>query len=121
MPTACSRASTIDVTNDDVPTLTVDIAVDEISEADGTAATTATVSRNTDTTNPLTVTLTSDDTSEAAVAANVTIPAGQSSFTFNIDAIDDAIVDGTQTVTILANCSVDGRTSEGFVVELPPR
>ncbi len=51
----------------------------------------------------LDVTLSSNDTSEANVPATVTIAAGQAtSPAFNIDAVDDAIVDGTQTVTIVA-------------------
>ena len=62
--------------------------------------TTVTISRNTDTTNPLTVDLSSNDTTEALVPASATIPAGQSSVTVDLDAVDDAIVDGTQTVTI---------------------
>ena len=49
------------------------------------------------------MTLTSSDTSEATVPATITIPAGQAtSAPFDIDAVDDAIVDGTQTVTITA-------------------
>ncbi len=92
---------TVDVTDDDVPTLTLTIEADSISEGAGPAATTATVSRNTDTTNALVVNLTSSDTGEATVPASVMIGAGQTTSTpFEIDAVDDAIVDGTQTVTI---------------------
>ena len=100
---------TVDVTDNDVAGLTLTIAAASVSEGDGAGATTATVSRNTDTTNALTVTLSSDDTSEATVPATVTIPAGQTSVTFDIDAIDDAIVDGTQTVTVTASAA--GQTS----------
>ncbi|MFT5528283.1 MAG: hypothetical protein ACI9HK_006272 [Pirellulaceae bacterium] len=65
----------------------------------------ATVSRNTDTTNALVVTLASDDASEATVPATVTILAGQTSATFTVDSVDDAIVDGTQPVTITASAA----------------
>ena len=83
--------------------LTVTIAAGAISESAGNGATTATVSRNSDTTNALTVTISSNDTTEANVQTAVTIPAGQTtSAAFDINAVDDAIVDGTQTVTITA-------------------
>ena len=87
------------------PALTVSIADAEISEGDGAAATTATVTRNTDTSSPLTVTLVSSDTTEALVVGTVTIAAGQNSATVDIDAVNDAIIDGTQTVTITASAS----------------
>ncbi len=96
---------TLDVTDNDTPGLSVVIAAAEISESAGPAATTATVSRNTDTTNVLTVNLTSDDTSEATVIASIDIPAGQTSVSFDIDAVPDTIVDGTQTVTITASAA----------------
>ena len=96
---------TVDVTDDDVAMLTLTIAAAAIGEGDGAAATTATVTRNTDTTNALTVNLSSDDTTEATVPASVTIPAGQTSATFDIDAVDDAIVDGTQMVTITTSAA----------------
>ena len=86
------------------PTLTVAIAADSVSEAAGTAATTATVTR-TDTSGDLAVTLASDDTSEATVPSSVTILDGQSSASFNIAAIDDSAVDGTQTVTFSATAT----------------
>ena len=83
--------------------LTVSIVADEFSEAAGSTATTATVSRNTDTTNDLIVTLASSDSTEATVPTTVTILAGQStSAPFDIAAIDDTDVDDTQTVEITA-------------------
>src|SRR5690606_35148213 len=42
---------------------------------------------------------------EAAVPASVTIPAGQASVSFAVDAVDDWIVDGIQTVTITASAA----------------
>ncbi|MEZ6132320.1 MAG: choice-of-anchor Q domain-containing protein [Planctomycetaceae bacterium] len=101
-----SGTDTLNVTDDDVATLTVTILASSINESDGAAATTATVSRNTPTTAELTVTLASNDTGEATVPATVTIAAGQTtSAPFNIDAVDDALQDGNQTVTITASAT----------------
>ncbi len=97
-------ADTVDVTDNEVRTLTVTIAAASIGEIDGPVATTGTVSRNDeDLTDPLVISLSSSDTSEATVPATVTIPANQASANFDIDAVDDAFADGTQTVTITAD------------------
>ena len=97
---------TVDVTDDDVAALTMSIAAASFSEAAGAGATTATVSRNTSTASAQVVNLTSSDATEATVQSSVTIAAGQTtSPPFNIDAIDDAIVDGTQTVTITGSAA----------------
>ena len=86
------------------PTLSVSLPAGGVSEAAGAAAGTGTVTRSGgDLPGPLTVTLTSSDTSEATVPATVTIPADQDSVTFPITAVDDALLDGTQTVTITAS------------------
>ena len=93
---------TLEVTDDDVPlVLNLAVADASVSEGAGAAATTATVTR-TDPRGNLTVALTSDDTSEATVPATVTILDGQSSATFDVAAVDDSNVDGTQTVTLSA-------------------
>ncbi|MDX1679244.1 MAG: InlB B-repeat-containing protein [Akkermansiaceae bacterium] len=85
------------------PPLTVDIAAAEISENGG--STTATVSRLSSS-GELVVNLSSSDTGEATVPTSITILDGQTtSPSFNIDAVDDALVDGTQTVTITASAS----------------
>ena len=78
------------------------IAADSIIESDGVAATTAIIVRNKNIAEALVVDLTSSDISEAAVPATVTIPAGQSSITFSIDAVADNTIDGTEAVTISA-------------------
>jgi len=61
----------------------------------------------------LVVTLQSDKTDEATVANSVVIPANQASVSFTITAVDDQVVDGTQTVLITAEASgfVDGAQS----------
>ncbi|MCR9199590.1 MAG: lamin tail domain-containing protein, partial [Planctomycetaceae bacterium] len=93
-------------------TLTVIINEDVISENGGTA--TATVLRTDgDISAELVVTLSSDDTTEATVPATVTIPAGMAAVDFTITAVDDAIVDSTQTPTITASAATfaDGSDS----------
>jgi hypothetical protein len=89
--------------------LTVVIAAEAVSEAAGAAATTGTVSLSSATSGDLVVSLASDDTSEATVPSSVTILDGNSSASFDIDAVDDALVDGTQTVIVTA--SATGYTS----------
>lgn len=84
----------------DFEELTVTIADTSIAETGG--STTATVTR-TDPTGSLTVNLLSEDTTEATVVASVVIPDGQTqSPAFNIDAVNDGTLDGTETVTISA-------------------
>jgi uncharacterized delta-60 repeat protein len=55
---------------------------------------------------PLTVNLVSSDTTEATVPPSVVIPAGQSSATFSITAVNDFIPDGSQNVTITATAQL---------------
>ena len=85
-----------------VPPLTLVIDTESISESAGPAAATATVTRNTGTVGDLVVELTSSDTSEATVPTTITIPDGATSATFTLDAEDDSLVDGSQTVTLTA-------------------
>jgi len=102
-------ASGLDVvaTGPPLETLAVSIIDAEISENGG--STTATVTRSGDTTNALIVDLASDDTGEATVPPTVTIAAGQAtSPSFTITGVDDAISDGTQTVTITASVTAGG-------------
>jgi hypothetical protein len=94
----------IEVTDDDSALLTLVVNPDEIPELNGGAAI-ATISRNTDMATPLAVTLANSDESEATIPAAVTIPAGQGSATFAINAIDDALIDGDQPVTVTASAA----------------
>jgi hypothetical protein len=73
------------------------------SEAGGTSS--ITVTRNGETIADLTVSLSSSDTSEATVPASVIIAAGQTSANFNVTAVDDSDLEGSQTVTITANAT----------------
>jgi len=82
--------------------LTVSVAPSSIPENGGSA--TATVTRNSATDVALTVTLASSDTGEATVASG-DIPIGQVSADFSVTAVDDALKDGTQTVTVSASAA----------------
>ncbi len=84
--------------------LTLEVSANTISESSETHLI-ATVARPAGQLGDLVVTLISSDTSELTVPATVTIPGGQQSATFNITAVDDSVVDGTQTVTITASSS----------------
>jgi uncharacterized delta-60 repeat protein len=88
------------------PALSLVLAAHTVAENAGPAATTGTVTRlNMDTSQPLTVNLVSSDTTQATVPATVTIPAGATSATFNVDAVDNHIVTSTTTVTITATAA----------------
>ena len=89
----------------DWETLTIHAAQTTLSEQGG--ITTATLTRNnTDIALPLLVTLATSDLTEATVPTNITIPAEQSSVTFEILAVEDTLLDGTQKLILSA--SADG-------------
>jgi cyclophilin family peptidyl-prolyl cis-trans isomerase len=87
------------------PALTVQIAADTIAENAGTSATTVTITRAGSTDAALTVNLTSSNTNRAKVPATAVIPAGQTSVTVSIEAVDNTTVDPDATVTITANAT----------------
>ena len=89
--------------------LTVTLASHTESDAAGSKATTATVTRNTGTTNPLVVTITNSDPNDVTVPQTVTIPAGATSVTFAVGTINNYVVEGTQLATLTA--SVTGMDS----------
>lgn len=75
-----------------------------VGENAGAGAATMTVSRsNSDVGESLLVLLSSSDTSEASLPSSVLIAAGSSIATVGIDAIDDALFDGSQAVTLDAS------------------
>ena len=85
------------------PKLSLAIAPTAISENGGVA--TATISRNSGPlvpTEAIVVNLAISDATQATLPATVTIPAGQSSATFQIAGIDNLLSDRTRTVTITA-------------------
>lgn len=75
------------------------------SEGAGSGSVFGTVVRNSGTANSLQVLLSSSAETAAKVPASVTIPAGQTSVSFPVTAIDDALVDGSQTTTITASAA----------------
>jgi hypothetical protein len=64
---------------------------------------TGTVTRYPFSVGAITINLASFDTTGATVPATVVMPDGASSVTFPITAVDDVVIDATQTVTITAN------------------
>lgn len=105
-----------------VPTqLALALSKAQIAETDGPNAATGTVTRNGDPAAALTVTLASNDSASASVPASVTIPAGQTSATFPIAAIADALVEPTKTVQFTASASGFASASASLsVTDVPP-
>ncbi|MBN9520410.1 tandem-95 repeat protein [bacterium] len=87
-------------------TLTLTIPTVAVSEAAGPNSVGALLNRTGDLSQALTVNLTSSDPTEATVPPTVTFQVGQQEVGFSISAVDDAVVDGTQTVTITATATV---------------
>jgi fibronectin type 3 domain-containing protein len=103
--------------------LSLSVSPNAFSEGAGAGAATGTVTRTGDTSQPVTVSLTSSDTTEATVPATVTIPAGSASATFAVAAVDDAVIDGTQTVTLAASAAgYNGGSAPASVTDddIPP-
>ncbi|MEQ9410332.1 MAG: right-handed parallel beta-helix repeat-containing protein [Fuerstiella sp.] len=94
----------LEVTDNDA-VVTLSISTDTVSEADGSAAATATVFRNSSLAAPLLVNLVSSDLSELTVPESVTIPAGVRWTTVDLNAVDDNLIDGDQTVTLTATAA----------------
>ncbi|MFC1766291.1 beta strand repeat-containing protein, partial [Planctomycetota bacterium] len=81
------------------------VTIDQVSMSENGGTATGTIVRNGSTTGHLTVNLQSSDTTEATVFLGVIIPDGAASAVFTLNAVDDALVDGTQTVTITASAA----------------
>ena len=86
----------------DHETLTIAVTADAIPENGGSTTTTVTRS-NANIAEPLTVTLAASQPDQITMDQVVTIPAGAASVEFTITAVDDALLDGTQTTTISAS------------------
>ena len=115
-----SMSSSVTVTADNVKVdfdATTAVAVNlalsspsgSITETGSTSTMLFTVSRSGSTSGPYTVNLNSTDTTEVTVPASVVIPDGQSSATFTVTAVNDGLIDGTQTASVQA--SAVGATS----------
>lgn len=92
------------------------------AENAGAGAATLTVTRsNTDINASITVQLSSNDTSEANLPSSVVIPAGSASITVGVDAIDDALFDGSQIVILTAtSAGYDAGTVSLTVTDYQP-
>ncbi|MGI9472867.1 MAG: PQQ-dependent sugar dehydrogenase [Rubripirellula sp.] len=93
---------TLHVFDDEGAKLSLSVSNTSFSEDAGPSVAFGTVTRNTNPTLPLTVALSVSDASEVRVPETVTIPAGESSTEFPIDAVDDTSVDGVQLVQVIA-------------------
>jgi hypothetical protein len=85
--------------------LVVSAAPAVFSENSGPSASVGSVNVSSPASADVVVALASSNTNAANVPANVTIPAGQTSVSFSISAVDNALSDGTKTVTITASAS----------------
>lgn len=90
------------IVNDDESALEVRLASTSFSEAAGPNATMVTISRSEVAAEqgPIGVTIASSDTSEATVPSFVLLPKDATSVTLPVAAVDDAVVDGAQRVSI---------------------
>lgn len=100
--------------------LTIQTATDTLNENGTTTSTILTVSRSGSTLSSLIVNLSSSDTSEVSVPTNVEIPAGQTSATFTVSAVNDGVIDGTRTATITASAT-GGVSSESLTLTVLDR
>ncbi len=102
--TVQSDEATIEVL--DFESLLLELSLSRVKENAGSKAAQLTVRRsNTDRSNPLVVELRSSDTSEAKTIDTVEIPANQASVQVDVDAIDDVLLDGLQSVVLSAQAA----------------
>lgn len=96
------RAAVSSMVVEDVftPGLVLRLATDRVREGLTVAAT---VERSGSTAAPLVVALTSPTPSQFLLAPTVTIPAGQSSWTFSLVTADDSVIEATQAFSVLAS------------------
>ncbi|MDB5329637.1 MAG: hypothetical protein JWP03_788, partial [Phycisphaerales bacterium] len=98
-------SDTLTITDSRLPALTVSLSSHSISESSPNPAATGMVTRNTSTAGALVVKLVSNATNKLQVPATVTIPAGQSSATFDITVLNDQQIDGDAVATISASAA----------------
>lgn len=93
------------VTDKDPNTLLVEIDVDLVDESVGGSVGTGTVTRDGPPDVELEVVLTTDPARQVYVPSTLVIPAGEISTLFDIEALNDGDVDGTQLVTVTATAA----------------
>lgn len=109
-----AAVSTLLVTDDDGPTLSVSLESESVGELGSPIL--GVVRRNTGTVGDLVVALSSSNAGEATVPATVTIPAGQATATFQITPVADNVADGTKAVTIRARAAGFNDGAAGLTV-----
>ncbi len=97
-----SHSTNLSIT--DLETISLSINLPSISERGG-VATGSVLRSNSDFGSPLIVSLSSSDPTEVTVPATVTIPANQASVSFGITAVDDVLLDGTQSIVITSSAA----------------
>jgi len=101
-----SGSDVLQVTDSNVPTLSVSFNVPSLEDNAAKPAGTGTVTSNAPgSSQPLTVTLTSNDGLKLTVPQTVTIPAEKTSVTFPLTVVDDNQVDGDANVTVTATAN----------------
>ncbi|MGV3772119.1 MAG: CARDB domain-containing protein [Verrucomicrobiales bacterium] len=114
-----SGVGILHVTDDDGPTLKINLSGQVLSERGNL---TATVERNTATASQLVVNLASEDQTEATAPRTVIIPAGQRTGQFTISGVVDGQADGIQPASVIASATgfTSGRASFNVTdVDLP--
>lgn len=110
------------ISDNDIPDIEMDFSVDKISESNGIYAISATLRRTNLTNSKIIVELSDDSNGRLYYSTTkIELASGVQEATFNLGAIDNAIVDGDQEITVVAavyiascNCSSAG-TSKGVV------
>ena len=90
------------VTEVNAPILSLTLADQTVSESAGSSATSGKVTIPAGMATPLNISLSSSNTTAATVPSVVTIPAGQTSVSFTIAAVDDGLDDADKTALITA-------------------
>ena len=92
--------TTIVLTDDEAPSLTLSVSPASVTE--NTSSATATLTLGTPPASSLTVALASSDPTAATVPATLTLAPGQTAATFLVTPVNDTKIDGTQTTTLSA-------------------
>ena len=93
--------STLTVADNDAAVLTLSLSADSVDEDSGSLI--GLLHRNSgDLSFPLTVSLDSDLSGQLDFPSSVTIPAGQRSQTFDVNVVDNAVVDDDRVVELVA-------------------
>ncbi|EDY18001.1 peptidase M36 fungalysin [Chthoniobacter flavus Ellin428] len=87
------------------------------TEGDGVLVGQGAVSLSPAQTSAVNVSLSSSNTGKVTVPATVTVPAGQTSATFNVTIVDNAVLDGTQTATITATAPTFASAARTIAVQ----